>query len=129
MGQPRPEEEAMPLPAFDEADAFGKSFGKAWATWRQALTPPPAPPRRAPREADQLAVEAARAKQEAIDEGRATPSPAADRAERARAEQIARMAADEETPDELARAAEAGTRRAHARLARIAGRSSDSHEE
>lgn len=78
MGQPRPEEQVLPV-AVDEADAFGRSFGKAWTAWRQSLTPAPLPPQRAARGNDnpELKGEAAQATQRAIEEGRATPRPAA----------------------------------------------------
>ena len=95
------------MPAvIDEVDAFGRSFGKAWTTWRQSLTPTPLPPQRVPRNEDpELEREAQHYRRQAIAEGRATPRPADDEVERARAERIAKAAADEETRLELRRAA------------------------
>lgn len=64
-----------------------------------------------------LKKRAAELRQEAIAEGRATPRPAPGTGD-----------TQAETPDELARAAEVGARRAHARLARL-GRNTDDSDE
>jgi hypothetical protein len=90
MGQPR---------AYDPQDAaeFAAEF------WKRIHTPPAEPCERP----ESLAETAARLRDEAIGQGRATPRPAPteDEVERARAERIAKAAADEETRLELRRAA------------------------
>jgi hypothetical protein len=92
-----------------EASDFARFVGKVSAAaateaWRTMRTPPAQIKERD--ELPPLHVQAERKRQEAIAEGRCTPRPAAnDDVERARAERIARAAADEETRLEIRRAA------------------------
>jgi hypothetical protein len=107
MGQPRPEEETLSEPEW---------LARFAAEYRKVRHTPPLQMRLPISEADQLALEAARAHQQAIVEGRATPRPAPPPEQQAAGARAA-------TPESLERHREAGRERARARLARMAGRS------
>jgi len=99
MGQPPVEGTALPSP--DWVASF-------IAELNRRCTPAPAQLEQPERHEDpQLSREAERCRREAIEQGRVTPRPAPtdDEIERARAERIAKAAADEETRLELRRAA------------------------
>jgi hypothetical protein len=120
MGQPRAEGPIVPAFVPPDPEWLGRLLGEFV---KRIHTPAPAAdeqteqPRQQPEPDESLKAQAELAYNQAVSEGRATPrlrspSPVP------RSEALTMI----ETPEELARAAEAGARRAHARLARIAGR-------